>query len=414
MGSNDSDDRIVKLKGSLQRYNPKRAAETGARIINSFREFFADEWEAFKEEQKTSFQDKEFYPTKLDFDALTEEWTYTPENLNHWENQKKNEGGTFSPLFYSIVIGFVFTVIPNGAIVLDIWAAFQYLFGMWYTHKSADPVHLNVTCREVSSSWWVWSPIANATNPENSSLQGSKECFETDPIYGIQMLVILFLPGIFWSLGIFIQWVNYLRKNDEGDEDYDQSRRLFFYFIPLAAFAIITFPFQLMIISLISCFNSQDHWMTLVTKVQIADGIFNAHLQYILQLYIFFSRSDRYASLFQYGAAFGSLLLLVYSRIESLLLGRGGHRLSLGQKAWWACRFGPMFLFNSIFKLGSISLILAMLQFNAIWLYGGVFVMWLFLHLLFNEKCLPRRFYYLFTGAGLHAVSVDRVPVSVF
>ena len=103
------------------------------------------------------------------------------------------------------------------------------------------------------------------------------------------MLVILFLPGIFWSLGIFIQWVNYLRKNDEGDEDYDQSRRLFFYFIPLAAFAIITFPFQLMIISLISCFNSQDHWMTLVTKVQIADGIFNAHLQYILQLYIFLS-----------------------------------------------------------------------------------------------------------------------------
>lgn len=151
-----------------------------------------------------------------------------------------------------------------------------------------------------------------------------------------------------------------------------------------------TFPFQLMTISLISCFNTQDQWMTLTSKVQIADGFFNAHLQYILQLFIFFTKADRFASFFQYAAAFGSLLLLVYSRVESLILDRGGHRLSPGQRAWWILRFGPMFFFNSSFKLGSIALILAMLRYNAIWLYGGLLAIWLLVHLLFNEKCLPR------------------------
>ena len=72
-----------------------------------------------------------------------------------------------------------------------------------------------------------------------------------------------------------------------------------------------------------------------------------------------------------------------------------------------------MFLFNSAFKLGSISLILAMLRFNAIWLYGGIVIIWLLLQFLFNENLLPRRFYYLFIGAGLHAVSVAHIQEEV-
>merc|ERR1719220_3394869 len=228
-------------------------------------------------------------------------------------------------------------------------------------------------------------------NATGLGLFGKRECFEKDPIWGTLTLVLLGLPGIFWSLGIFMQWATYLRKKRPAD--YDRKRKLFFFFIPLAAVSMFTFPFQLMTISVISCFNNQDHWMTLTAKVGIAEGFFNAHFQYIL--------------------AFGSLSFLVWSRIESLLLDRGGHRLSPGQKAWWVCRFGPMFLFNSAFKLGSISLILAMLRYNAIWLYGGIVIIWLLLQFLFNENCLPRRFYYLFIGAGVHAVSVAHIQEEV-
>ena len=72
-----------------------------------------------------------------------------------------------------------------------------------------------------------------------------------------------------------------------------------------------------------------------------------------------------------------------------------------------------MFLFNSAFKVGSISLILAMLRYNAIWLYGPIAVIWLLLQFLFNERYLPRRYYFLFLGAGMHAVSIPHIPEDI-
>jgi len=381
--------------------NFRKITKGTSRVVNSFREFFVEEWEAFKNEKKTFLHEKEIYSTNLDFGAIVEEWRYDPSKETHWENQKKKikEDDTFPPLFYSIVIGFIFTVVPNGAIVLDLSAAYEYIFGTWYIKRiDTNDTDTNDICR-------------NATGIIGATGIYKKECFETDPVWGTLTLVLLGLPGLFWSLGIFMQWATYLRK--KNPEDYDRKRKLFFFFIPMAAVSMITFPFQLMTISLISCFNNQDHWMNLTAKVGIAEGFFNAHFQYILQLFVFFVKADRFPSFFQYLACFGSLLFLVWSRIESLLLDRGGHRLSPGQKAWWVCRFGPMFLFNSAFKLGSISLILAMLRYNAIWLYGGIVVIWLLLQFLFNENCLPRRFYYLFIGAGLHAVSVAHIQEEV-
>ena len=380
--------------------NLKKITKGTGRVVNSFREFFVDEWEAFKNEKETKLHAKDVYPTKLDFDAIIDEWKYEPSKVAHWENQKKkiSEDDTFPPLFYSIVIGFIFTVVPNGAIVLDLSAAYEYIFGTWYIKRDVRSLDTSLQCR-------------NITGILGHPLGYEKECFETDPVWGTLTLVLLGLPGLFWSLGIFIQYATYLRK--KNPEDYDRKRKLFFFFIPLAAVSMLTFPFQLMTISLISCFNNQDHWMNLTAKVGIAEGFFNAHFQYILQLFIFFVRADRFPSAFQYAAAFGSLLFLVWSRIESLLLDRGGHRLSPGQKAWWVCRYGPMFLFNSAFKLGSISLIVAMLRYNVIWLYGGIVIIWLLLQFLFNENCLPRRFYYLFIGAGLHAVSVAHIQEEV-
>jgi len=407
----DSGTNVVSPGGSggTGTLNLKKITKGTSRVVNSFREFFVDEWEAFKKEKETFLHEKDFYPTNLDFDAIVEEWKYEPSKKDHWENQKKkiNEDDTFPPLFYSIVLGFIFTVVPNGAIVLDLSAAYEYIFGTWYIKRPYE----NATLLDTECFRYEEQPTPVCRSATGILGVGERECFETDPVWGTLTLVLLGLPGIFWSLGIFMQWATYLRE--KNPEDYDRKRKLFFFFIPTAAVSMITFPFQLMTISLISCFNNQDHWMTLTSKVGIAEGFFNAHFQYILQLFIFFVKADRFPSFFQYAAAFGSLLFLVWSRIESLLLDRGGHRLSPGQKAWWVCRFGPMFLFNSAFKLGSISLILAMLRYNAIWLYGGIVIIWLLLQFLFNENCLPRRFYYLFIGAGLHAVSVAHIQEEV-
>ena len=54
-----------------------------------------------------------------------------------------------------------------------------------------------------------------------------------------------------------------------------------------------------------------------------------------------------------------------------------------------------------------------MLRYNSIWLYGSCVGIWILLQMLFNERCLPRKFYYLFIGAGLHAVSVAHIPEDI-
>ena len=144
------------------------------------------------------------------------------------------------------------------------------------------------------------------------------------------------MPGIFWSLGIFIQFAIHLRQTNPAR--YNQKRMLFFFFLPLAVVSMATFPIQLVTVSIIYCFHDQNHWSLLTSKIGIAEGMFNAHFQYLLQLFIFFVRADRHPTFFQYAAAFGSLLMLAYSRIESLLFDRGGHLMSLGQQVWWVCR----------------------------------------------------------------------------
>ena len=124
------------------------------------------------------------------------------------------------------------------------------------------------------------------------------------------------------------------------------------FFIPLSILCIISFPLQLFFISLISCFHDQNQWILLTTKIGIAEGLFNAHFQYMLQLFVFFTRADRHPSVFQYLTAFVSLAMLAYSRVESLMLDRGGHKMSPGQKVWWIIRYGPNFLLNCAFKVG--------------------------------------------------------------
>jgi len=381
--------------------------ETDA-LVTSFREFFTEEWKAFKSEKATSWSEKKTEEVVLDFDGICQEWKYEAEKEEHWVNQakKQKESDTCSPLFYSILVGIVFTVIPNGAILLDMLAASDYIGGTWYTKRWTDAVgaNLSVNCFDPNETA-VGEPCCR--NYDGDYI----ECFEKDPLWGSLTLVFLFIPGVFWSLGIFIQFADYLRK--KNPEKFNQKRVLFFFFLPAAALCTISFPLQLMIVSVISTFNTQDHWTILTSKIGIAEGFFNAHFQYLLQLFIFFLEADRHPSSFQYAAAFGSLLFLMWSRIESLLVDRGGHRLSPGQKFWWLLRFGPVFLFNSAFKLGSISLIFAILRYNAIWIYLFYVVLWLVIQFLFNQQYLPRRFYYLFVGAGMHACSVAHIQETV-
>ena len=233
--------------------------ETDA-LVTSFREFFTEEWKAFKTEKSTSWSEKKTEEVALDFDGIRKEWTYDPENEEHWVNQakKQKESDTCSPLFYSILVGITFVVIPNGAILLDMLAASDYIGGTWYRRTKNS--WLNTTAyANLSCSDPLKIPVGQEccrSMIESDGFVGDQvECFEQDPLWGSLTLLFLFIPGVFWSLGIFIQFADYLRK--KNPERFDQKRVLFFFFVPAAALCTISFPLQLIIVSVIATFNTQ-------------------------------------------------------------------------------------------------------------------------------------------------------------
>ena len=392
-----SADKNVDRKGS--------AAPTSETI----RSFFKREHEAFKEEKTKYLRNYPKKVTNIDFDRLINEFKVDgveePERYRHWHYQAQKKDGEKCPeLFSTIMIGLIFTLAPNCAIVLDYMTASEYIGGNYYLKYLSDwnstgYGNIQENCRNITPGIF------------SSSCKDCFECLEFDPIYGALTLLFTFISGIFWSSVIFYRLWHYLLERDRAF--YDRKRILAFCFIPLSLLCIVTFPLQLFIISLIAVFNDQNQWTLLTIRIGIAEGLFNAHSQFLLQLFVFFQRADRHPSIFQYLTAFGSLLFLSYSRVESLLLDRDGHKMSPGQRLWWIIRYAPGFLLNCAFKLGSISLIAAMLRFNCIWIYLPVVIIWALLQILFNEQVLPRSYYHLFLGAGMHAISVAHVQEEI-
>ena len=246
----------------MENQNKLEAKQTDA-LVTSFRKFFTGEWKAFKTERATSWSEKKTEEVALDFDGIRKEWTYDPENEEHWANKakKQNESDTCSPLFYSILFRIAFIVIPTGAKFLDILAASDYLGGTWY-RRTENSWFEDLDAYELEKVG-CYDPLKIPVGEEccrnmvesDGFFGDHVECFEQDPIWGSLTLLFFFIPGVFWSLGIFIQFAEYLRK--KNPEKFNQKRVLFFFFVPAAALCTISFPLQLIIVSVIATFNTQ-------------------------------------------------------------------------------------------------------------------------------------------------------------
>ena len=406
-GVNTQEEDVAEILRNRDSDDPKHGA-----VYN----FFRREKQAFIKESHKKLRLIPKKNTRIDFGEIVSEFKGEGKDSprNHWKNQaKKREGEKCPELLSTVIMGLFFTLAPNCAIVLDYMAAQEYLGGNWYLKYSADlkgKSSMDVVClnRTEAGLDTICRPSTGGFLGLEYLKDGYCECLEYDPVWGALTLVFTFTSGVFWSFLLFFRLYHYLTERDRAF--YNRKRMVIFFFIPLAIISVGTFPLQLVIISLINVFNDQEQWSFLTIKIGVAEGLFNAHFQFILQLFVFCVRADRHPSFWQFFLLFGSLAFLSYSRVESLLLDRGGPRMSPGQRLWWILRFGPSFLLNCAFKLGSIGLILAMLRFNAIWLYGFVILIWILFQILFNEQVISRRHYYLFLGAGMHAITVAHIP----
>ena len=378
--------------------------------------FFKREYKAFHAEKNKNFHDiPRRYPT-IDFDELIREFEGEGRDpKKKWENFFKK----IRPLMlFSILAGFFWFLVSLLQVLLDFQAAYEYLGGSWYFYYFRDENKLGKVLRDESkecrnATEWTedifgWVFLRGETDYKLGAMHEYTECFEKDIPWGVLTLLFAFLSGFFWTGQIFYRLWIYLTKKNRAC--YGRKTVLFFFFIPLSIISVATFPIQHVLINFIGIFNVQDQWTLLNWKLGIAEGLFNSHFQFVLQYFIQFVAVSRYPTTFQTVLIGLELLEIPTTRIESLLLDRGGHRMSPGQKLWWFLRFGPSFTFNCFFKIGSIGAVIAILRFNSIWFYGGLFLIWLILQILFIEQKIPRKYYYLLLGAGKHAVTVTFLP----
>ena len=358
LGAGEVDDAVERTETGDERQGVGRAEDEGLKS------------ETERKRTKTS--------TKLNFGVMAEEF----DRDRLWNNRTSAE--IWETFGINLFVGLLPTLFDLG---MDSLAVNDYITGTYYVKAPL-------------------APLLNESGNCRLNSQNATECFEKDPIFGYVTLTCFFFPGFGFSFWTFLSLSNFLRGTDYN---FRQNLCFFLFFTPLALLSAITFPFQLLIVNIVALFNGGTQWTTLTAKYSIAEGLYDASIQFCLQLFIIFTMGDRLPSTIQYLSLTGSILMLSVPRIEAFLLDQGGVTLPIKEKMLKTLKYFPLFFFNSIFKLGSIGLICAILRYNAITFYVILSLVWLLVYLLFSEKCLPQSYYHLILGVAVHVVSIGKI-----
>jgi len=307
-----------------------------------------------------------------------------------------------------LIEAFLITLILSfGMGILDVsldWKQFtDYWFGALYI-KKMDTM-MNLTDPDNNCTLLGW--FVNFT-PENETVAYYKyQCFERDPIFAMITLACHFLPGVF-SLTILWRFINYYGRERSRIRDC-----LWFIgvFVPLSLITLVTFPLQFILVFMISLINQGPEWSHLSTKVAVAEGLYDASLQYVLQIFIVFTREDREPSDVQMATMASSMAMLAIARIDGWLIDEGGDHMSLGERIVAYLSLLPLAITNSTFKLGSIGFITAVLRYNAFILYGGIQLIWIIIMLLVPCHLLPQATHHRMLGAHAHALGIAKISL---
>ena len=164
-------------------------------------------------------------------------------------------------------------------------------------------------------------------------------CFEKDHYYGCAYLFSLWLPALF----------NYHILKGSG-----LDACLFFFvvipFYPLLAFSV----------RVIGLFNPGDNWSKLESRFALLEGAWEARFQFMMTLYIVFSRADRGMSYFQ-------MVALALSMASFSLTGVNNARKKQTSLEWGGefrrgIYYLPSIFWKNVSRLAGISLLATLLQ----------------------------------------------------
>ena len=199
-----------------------------------------------------------------------------------------------------------------------------FINGAYYTKYVPSINHPSVNCTndpDCISCRHVARRLKIAPNSSEEVEYEEFECLEKDPIWGYLSLTLIFLPGFLGAAvlgdgaGIGI-WLGL------GCGSVCFLGLLCWPFFPL--FAVI--------VKILELFKPGPNWTLLTKRFTVAEANIESKYQFLLQLFIVFTRADRQPSTTQIFAMFTSLAMLTKINVEDLHAKMTVHGLEFGMK----------------------------------------------------------------------------------
>ena len=248
---------------------------------------------------------------------------------------------------FNIFKRFFFQFLPSAVNMgTDTYSAATYFTGTNYTKYTATENDSRVTnCTQIS-----YTHQANTT-------QYKWRCMEEDPIWGVVTLLLMFVPGfffsaIFWRERLFHSMFSDWSKLSGRKYGLKYSGRLL-----LITVLTVTFPLQLIVFKLADLiiydlepfefFGRMWDFEELALSVTFVEGWLESTGQLSLQLFIVLS-SDRQPSIVQWVTLVTSFIMIAKVSISAFL--ENADDMSLITK----CFLFPLFLFTTVHKVLSL------------------------------------------------------------
>ena len=257
---------------------------------------------------------------------------------------------TWGNFFTILTIGFLPSLFDFGT---DYLQAVNFLWGSNYTKQVVNQTDFG-NCSHIGR-------YTSFAGPTPEIVYDDILCFEVDQIWGYATLGIILLPGLSFARE------SYLEARNQGCNLLASLGILgtFTICVPL-------FPLIVIVLKGVAMTRPGPEITKLCNEVVSIEGVWESTLQFLLNLFIVFTRADRSPSTVQIASMFTSFVLIVKTALTDFTRVKLSREAKLDEQVRQMLPLLPLFLFNTIFKLGSIAIVASLLRYWTLAFFPGI------------------------------------------
>ena len=220
--------------------------------------------------------------------------------------------------------------------------SYDFLNGADYiktVNDTSDPAvtNPNFSCKHISTT--------HHFTGDNATVY-TFTCNERDPIWGSLSLAIIWIAGFYFAIFNGPK----LGRNNDSCIVWLLQKLVF----------MILYPFIMLSLKFAAIFTDDEEWKSASMILTGVEGNVEAYYQFVLQLFIIFSRADRQPTIIQFLSLASSLLSMSKAKIESMFSKTPD--MSMQDQA----SYGFYALCMSVYSCGGYALMITTLQWNII------------------------------------------------